>query len=233
MTARVEATAPTALVTGGNRGLGLEVARRLVELGHQVVLTGRDLDATTAAAEQIGAAALPLDVADPADIARLARTLGRGARSIDVLVNNAGINLEDPPLRISEPDLSEQMATNLYGPWLLMRALVPAMVARGYGRVVNVSSESASFGTGGPTGGAYGVSKAALNALTVTVAAEVPPEVDVLVNAVDPGWVRTEMGGPDAPRTVEQGTESILWAATLATGGPRGGFFRDGEPLPW
>lgn len=226
-------TGRVALVTGGNRGLGREVGARLVELGHRVLLTGRDLDATVAAADEIGATAMPLDVADPAEVTRFARALARAGTAPDVLVNNAGVALEQSPLQIREDLLSLQMATNLYGPWLLMRAFVPGMVERGYGRVVNVSSESASFGLGGPGGGAYGISKAALNALTVTVDAEIPRGVDVLVNSVDPGWVRTDMGGPDAPRSIEQGVASIVWAATLRPGGPRGGFFRDGDPLPW
>lgn len=223
----------TAVVTGGNRGLGLEVGARLAELGYRVLLTGRDLGATEAAADAIGGAAMPLDVADPAEIDRFLRSLRKAGVVPEVLVNNAGVNPPDGPLDVTDERLGLLMATNLYGPWLLMRALVPAMVREGYGRVVNVSSESGSFGLGGPSDGAYGVSKAALNALTVTVAAQVPPDVDVLVNAVDPGWVRTEMGGPEAPRTVEQGVASILWAATLPADGPRGGFFRDGRPLPW
>ncbi len=224
---------PTALITGGNRGLGRAVAERLATLGHRVLLTGRDLDATRTAAAAIGAAAMPLDVSDPADITRLARALTRSQVVPDVLVNNAGLDYEESPLEISEPRMSELMATNLYGPWLLLRALLPGMLARGTGRVVNVSSENGSFGLGGPFGGAYGLSKAALNALTVTVAAEIPRGIDVLVNSVDPGWVRTDMGGPRAPRSIDQGVESIVWAATLPTGGPQGGFFRDGKPLPW
>lgn len=226
-------TGRTVLITGGNRGLGFAVGKRLGELGYRVLLTGRDHDATESAAAEIGAAAMPLDVADPADILRFARALARARVVPDVLINNAGVDLEDHPLQIGETQLSLQMATNLYGPWLLMRALVPGMIQRDYGRVVNVSSECGSFGSGGPTGGAYGISKAALNALTVTVSAELPSGCDVLVNSVDPGWVRTEMGGPDAPRTIAQGAASILWAATLPTDGPTGGFFRDGAPLPW
>lgn len=223
----------TVLITGGNRGLGRHVGARLAELGHRVLLTGRDLDATQAAAEQIGAAAMPCDVADPADIARLLRSLRKADVLPDVLINNAALDIEQSPLEIPEESLGTLMATNLYGPWLLLRGLVPSMVARGSGRVVNVSSRLGSFGLGGPDGGAYGISKAALNALTVTTAAEIPAGLDVLVNSVDPGHVRTDMGGPEAPRSIEQGVASIVWAATLPPGGPTGGFFRDGEPLPW
>lgn len=223
----------TAVVTGGNRGLGREVGARLAELGYRVLLTGRDREATEAAADAIGGAAMPLDVADPAEVERFVRSLRKAGVVPDVLVNNAGVCPEEGPLDIAEEQLGLMMATNLYGPWLLMRGLVPAMVRKGHGRVVNVSSESGSFGAGGPADGAYGVSKAALNALTVTVAAQVPHDVDVLVNAVDPGWCRTEMGGSSAPRSVEQGVESIVAAVTLPADGPRGAFLRDGAPFPW
>jgi NAD(P)-dependent dehydrogenase (short-subunit alcohol dehydrogenase family) len=173
-----------------------------------------------------------LDVADPASVARLVDNLEAEGVELDVLVNNAAIYVTDGPLRIDETDLADEMATNLYGPWLLMRAFVPWMVDRGYGRVVNVSSESGSFADG-PSLGTYGVSKAALNALTVSVAAEIPSGVDVLVNAVCPGWVATDMGGPSAPRTIEEGVAGIITAATLPEGGPHGQFLKDGASIPW
>lgn len=224
--------ARTALVTGATRGLGRATAARLVELGYDVLLGGRDRDALTAAAADLGCGGVELDVADPASVARLVDNLEAEGLELDVLVNNAAVYLTDGPLRIDEADLALQMATNLYGPWLLMRAFVPWMVDRGYGRVVNVSSEAGSFADG-PSLGTYGVSKAALNALTVSVAAEVPSGVDVLVNAVCPGWVATDMGGPNAPRTVEEGAEGIVTAATLPAGGPHAQFLRDGAPIPW
>lgn len=226
-------TRRSALVTGGTRGLGRRTALRLVQLGYDVILTGRSADEAETAAEGVGASYRRLDVADPADIERTVHALEAEGLGLDVLVNNAAVMAEDPPLEIDEVAFGTQMATNVYGPWLLMRAFVPWMIDRGYGRVVNVSSECGSFGSGGPSEGSYGVSKAALNALTVTVAAQIPDDVDVLVNAVDPGWARTDMGGSQAPRSIENGAEGIVWAATLPTGGPRGGFFRDGEPFPW
>ena len=222
----------TALVTGATRGLGLRTAGRLVELGLSVVVGGRNPARVAAVADELGCAGVELDVADPASIQRVVDHLEGDGIGVDVLVNNAALCVEDGPLSIGVPELGDQMATNVYGPWLLMRAFVPWMVDRGYGRVVNVSSESGSFASG-PHNGAYGMSKAALNALTVTVSAEVPSDVDVLVNAVCPGWVATDMGGPSAPRTLEEGAAGIVWAATLPAGGPRGGFFRDGEPLAW
>jgi NAD(P)-dependent dehydrogenase (short-subunit alcohol dehydrogenase family) len=226
-------TRRSALVTGGTRGLGYQTAVRLVQLGYDVILTGRTREAAATAARTVGASYRRLDVSDPADVERTVHALEAEGIGLDVLVNNAGMMLEASPLEIREMDFGAQMATNVYGPWLLMRAFVPWMIDRGHGRVVNVSSECGSFGAGGPTDGSYGLSKATLNALTVTVAAEIPADVDVLVNAVDPGWCRTDMGGPQAPRSIEQGAEGIVWAATLPAGGPRGGFFRDGKPFPW
>lgn len=226
-------TRRTALVTGGTRGLGRRTALRLVGLGYDVILTGRSTEAAAEAASDVGASYRVLDVSDPADVERTVDALEAEGLALDVLVNNAGMEVDESPLSVDEALFGTQMATNVYGPWLLMRAFVPWMVERGYGRVVNVSSECGSFGSGGPTEGSYGVSKVALNALTVAIAADIPDDVDVLVNSVDPGWTRTDMGGPQAPRSIEEGAEGIVWAATLPTGGPRGGFFRDGEPFPW
>ena len=222
----------TALVTGATRGLGRATAARLVELGYEVLVAGRDPDELVATAAELRCGGVDLDVADPSSIARLVEHLEAEGVELDVLVNNAGVSLTEGPLRIDDADLAVEMATNLYGPWLLMRAFVPWMVDRGYGRVVNVSSEAGAF-SDGPSLGTYGVSKAALNALTVTVAAEVPSGVDVLINAVCPGWVATEMGGPSAPRTIEEGVAGIIAAATLPTGGPHGQFLKDGTPIPW
>lgn len=222
----------TALVTGATRGLGRATAARLVELGYEVLVAGRDPDELVTTAAELGCGGVDLDVADPSSIARLVEHLEAEGVELDVLVNNAGVSLIEGPLRIDDADLAVEMATNLYGPWLLMRAFVPWMVDRGYGRVVNVSSEAGAF-SDGPSLGTYGVSKAALNALTVTVAAEVPSGVDVLINAVCPGWVATDMGGPSAPRTIDEGAEGIITAATLPAGGPHGQFLKDGTPIPW
>ncbi len=151
-----------------------------------------------------------------------------------MLVNNAAI-LYDSWQRAVGADLKvvrEAFETNTLGPWRMCEAFIPLLRRSGHGRIVNVSSESGSLaGMGGGTP-AYAVSKVALNALTRMLADELRGE-GVLVNSVCPGWVATEMGGPDAPRTVEEGAASVVWAATLPDAGPTGGFFRDGEPLPW
>jgi NAD(P)-dependent dehydrogenase (short-subunit alcohol dehydrogenase family) len=165
-------------------------------------------------------------------VSRLVRDLDAEGVTLDVLVNNAGVCWSEGPIAIEEARFAEQMATNAYGPWLLMRAFVPGMVARGYGRVVNVSSGSGSFGEGLDLG-SYSVSKAMLNALTVAVAREVPSGCDVVVSAVCPGWAATDMGGPDAPVPVAEAAAGVVRAATLPTGSPTATFTRDGDPIPW
>ena len=228
---------PIALITGGNRGIGLEVCRQLAGQGMVVLLGSRDLakgEAVAAKLARDGAAVLPrkLDVTSDDDIAALRDSVERELGRLDVLVNNAAI-LYDSWQRPSDPDFAivrEAMETNLYGAWRMCRAFLPLIRRSKRGRIVNVSSESGSLAMGaGPPG--YGVSKAALNALTVMLARELRRD-GILVNAVCPGWVATDMGGRGG-RPVAQGAASVLWAVNLPDDGPTGGFFRDGRPLPW
>ncbi|MFJ6675489.1 SDR family oxidoreductase [Actinosynnema sp. NPDC091369] len=225
------ADAPVAVVTGGNRGIGLEVCRQLASLGHVVVLTARDAAKARSAAERLGVEHHRLDVTDDASVAELAGHLtGRHGR-VDVLVNNAAIHY-DTWQRASSADLGvvrEAMETNFYGPWRVVLGLLPLLRAARSPRVVNVSSEAGSLASMGGGTPAYGTSKAALNALTLMLAAELPA---MKVNAVCPGWVATDMGGPGG-RPVRQGAASVVWAATLPEDGPTGGFFRDGARVPW
>lgn len=221
------------LVTGGNRGIGREVCRQLAERGHTVLLTARSADAAASAAEQVGATPLRLDVSDPGSIAEAAATVSDRYGRLDVLVNNAAISY-DTWQRAITADLAvvrEAAETNLYGPWLMVERFLPLLRNSDHPRIVNVSSESGSLASMGGGTPAYAVSKAALNALTRMLAAELRAE-HVLVNAVCPGWVATDMGGPGG-RPVADGAASVVWAATLPDDGPTSGFFRDGRPLPW
>ncbi|WP_329187299.1 SDR family NAD(P)-dependent oxidoreductase [Streptomyces sp. NBC_01428] len=221
-----------ALVTGANRGIGREVARRLAAEGHTVYLTARSAKGAADTAAAIGGRdvrPLRLDVTSDDDVTTAARDIG----ALDVLINNAAITY-DTWQRAVSADLDvvrEAAETNLYGPWRLTRALLPQLRASAHPRVVNVSSEAASLTSMGGGTPAYSASKVALNALTRMFAAELRSD-GILVNAVCPGWVATDMGGAGG-RPVEEGAASVLWAATLPDDGPTGGFFRDGRPLPW
>jgi len=224
----------TVLVTGANRGIGLAIARQLAELGHSVFLGSRDLKACEEAAESLRRVHLDvepvhIDLPDAATIDAVIDDIGKSGRQVDTLVNNAGVLHEKPLLECTDAEIVDSIAVHLTGPLRLIRSLAPNMVARGYGRIVNVSSGWGSLaeGMGGP--GAYGVTKAALNALTVRLAKELPSTIKV--NAMCPGWVRTRMGGPGATRTPDEGADTAVWLATLPNDGPTGGFFRDRKPI--
>ena len=234
----------TALVTGGNRGLGFETARQLARSGYRVILAARGLAKAEAAAralraEKLDVVAFELDVASDASCGRL-KSLG----AVDALVNNAGVLLEsdENPLALGllsrsaldvAPELlRDTFETNTLGAYRVIQAVAPGMRDRGYGRIVNVSSGLGQLNDMGGGYPAYRVSKTALNALTRIFAAELRDR-GVLVNSVCPGWVKTDMGGPQARLAPEEGVRTIVWAATLPGDGPTGGFFRNLEPIPW
>jgi NAD(P)-dependent dehydrogenase (short-subunit alcohol dehydrogenase family) len=227
-----------ALVTGGNRGLGFEVCRQLGGRGYRVVLGARNAQKGRQAAQILAGEGLPvsseqLDVTDGESTARAVRDVIRECGRIDVLVNNAAI-LYDTFQRGVTADLSvvhQALETNLFGAWRLCEEAIPCMREQGYGRIVNVSSESGSLTNMGAGTPAYSVSKAALNALTRILAEELRG-TGILVNAVCPGWVATDMGGAGG-RPVADGAAGIVWAVTLPDDGPTAGFFRDGQQLPW
>jgi NAD(P)-dependent dehydrogenase (short-subunit alcohol dehydrogenase family) len=229
-------TDKTALVTGASRGIGLEVARGLGRAGAHVIMVGRDAARIAQAADALrrdglSVEAHALDVADETAVSRLFEGLDR---PLHVLVNNAGL-MDDAVPTWDEPVAAwdEVLATNVRGPFLLCRAAVPLMRRQRWGRIVNVSSGMGAFSDGLDGGHpAYRVSKAALNALSKNLAAELRHE-PILVNAMCPGWVQTDMGGPAAPRTVEQGADTALFLATLPEGGPSGRFWRDRSEIPW
>jgi NAD(P)-dependent dehydrogenase (short-subunit alcohol dehydrogenase family) len=225
-----------ALVTGGNRGLGFEVCRRLARAGLPVVLTARDRRSgeravTRLAAERLDVRFELLDVTSERSIDRCLDRLDAAGAHVDVLVNNAGIYPRGRTLTAPDAAFRDAFETHLFGPLRLCRRLIPAMVRAGRGRVVNVSSGYGSFAEGLQGPAAYGVSKAALNALTMKLASEA--RGDVKVNAVCPGWVRTRMGGPSADLSVEEGADTIVWLATLPRSGPTGGLFRERRKIAW
>jgi NAD(P)-dependent dehydrogenase (short-subunit alcohol dehydrogenase family) len=222
-------------VTGANRGIGREVARQLAGRGDRVVVTARDADAAARTAAELDELAIPvqLDVTDQASVDAAARYVEGEVGALDVLVNNAAIHYDTWQQAVSADldTVREALDTNLLGAWRVTLAFLPLLRRSGRGRIVNVSSESGSLSSMGGGTPAYHVSKAGLNALTRTLAAELRAE-RILVNAVCPGWVATDMGGPGG-RPVAEGAASVIWAIDLRDGGPTSGFFRDGHPVPW
>ena len=225
-----------ALVSGGNRGLGLEICRQLAEMGLTVIAGARDEGRGRAAAEGLpgGVVVRQLDVVDPESVDRLAASIEEEFGRLDVLVNNAGISNDDGQ-RGEDADLGrvrEALEANLFGAWRLCGVAIPHMRREGYGRIVNLSSGMGMLEDMGGGSPGYRVSKTGLNALTRILSSELRGS-GILVNSVDPGWVQTDMGGAGASRTVEEGADTPVWAATLPNNGPTGGFFRDRRPVAW
>ncbi len=236
--------AKVAVVTGGNRGIGSEIGRQLARLGMCVVLTSRDAAKGGAACRKINqetgagggsASTFKLDVTDAGDIKALAAHVASEFGRLDVLVNNAGVQLDPKGSRALSADLQTYRAsfeTNVLAPLALIQALLPLMKKNNFGRIVNVSSglgQLSEMSSGTP---AYRMSKTALNALTRLIAAETRGS-NILVNSMSPGWVKSDMGGPHAPRTLEQGADTGVWLATLPDDGPSGGFFYERAPIAW
>ena len=225
------------LITGSNKGIGYESARQLLELGHHVVISGRDKIRVEQAASELrkpggSVESLVMDVSDPSSIAKAAASFGLQKRKLDVLINNAALldKADKDLLRDPEQMLLESLNANSVGPLRVVRAFLPYLSSPG--RIINVSSGGGSMTD--PVEGwspAYCVSKSLLNAITRHLANELD-DMRVSVNAVCPGWVKTDMGGRSAPRSVERGAETIVWMATnksITTGK----FFRDRREIPW
>jgi NAD(P)-dependent dehydrogenase (short-subunit alcohol dehydrogenase family) len=229
-----------AIVTGGNRGIGHEIARQLMKAELFVVVGARDQVKCDAAVEALKAggpnvAGFPLDVNDTKSVRRFVEHVEKHHGAPGVLVNNAGVYPESTEAKVVDTPTSmwrETLETNLFGAVRMCREVVPLMKRLRYGRVVNISSGLGQLHQMGEGSPAYRVSKAALNALTRTLAAEVAGS-GILVNSMSPGWVRTDMGGEEAPRSVEEGADTAVWLALLPSNGPTGQFFRDRKPIPW
>ena len=239
----ITATMPAkriAIVTGANRGIGFEIARQLMSHDVFVVAGCRDEAKCADAATRLrkegdNVAAHVLDVNDTPSVRAFVDAVVRNAGVPTILVNNAGVFPEERGAKVTGLSTAYWRATietNLYGPVRMCREVVPHMQKMRYGRIVNISSglgQMSRMGAGTP---AYRVSKAALNALTITLAAEVR-DSGILVNSMSPGWVRTDMGGEEAPRSAEEGADTAVWLCLLPSSGPTGQFFRDREPIAW
>jgi NAD(P)-dependent dehydrogenase (short-subunit alcohol dehydrogenase family) len=226
---------PVALITGANRGIGREVAWQLSADGWEVLVAARDLDSGREAAASIGdrATAIELDVADEGSVTRAAAAVTRDPGRLDVLVNNAAIlyDTANRGVSVALDEARRGFETNLFGAWSCVQSFLPLLGQSPHGRIVNVSSEGGSLASMGGGTPIYSTSKAALNALTRVLAAELRP-AGILVNAICPGWTATDMGGGGG-RPVAEGAAGVVWAATLPDDGPTGGFFRNGRALPW
>ena len=247
----METSNKTALITGANRGLGLEIGRQLGKLGITVLLGARNSASGEAAAEQLvseGTKAffIPLDITDANSIAKAVEIVNTLFGSLDILVNNAVFYARDgqPPSQISAELLQNYLTTNFVAQVMVTQALLPLLKQSPAGRIVNMSSSAGSITTMGnanhsnpriakATALGYPSSKAALNMFTALLAKELK-DTPIKVNSADPGWTQTDMGGKEAKYTVEEGAKPAVWLATLDENGPTGGFFTHNQQVnPW
>ncbi|PYK34890.1 MAG: short-chain dehydrogenase [Verrucomicrobia bacterium] len=228
----------TALITGANKGIGHEVARQLARKGFHVFIGARNRDAGRKAVDQITkkggkATFLEIDVADNASVTAAVREFAKAADQLDVLVNNAGIMVDgdDAILEVSDELVRKTLETNTLGALRVTRAFASLLAKSKAPRVINVSSGGGQL-TGGADGWApaYCISKTALNGVTSQLATALPK---FAINSVCPGWVRTDMGGRNATRSVEEGADTIVWLASDAPQNLTGKFLRDRKEIPW
>lgn len=226
----------TAVITGANRGLGLGVAQALAAQGYQVFMLGRNPEQIAQSANQVPQAiGIVVDVANTEQVKATAKQISQRINHLDILINNAGVILErdNPNLTTADPEI--MLATfniNTVGALRMTQAFMPLLEKSSAPRIVNVSSGMGGLSEMGAGYPAYRLSKTALNALTTFTVADVN-NPKLKVNSVCPGWVRTDMGGSQADRSIEEAIPGILWAAQLPEDGPTGGFFRDGQRLDW
>ena len=225
-----------ALVTGANKGIGLEVVRQLATRGWRVFLTGRSLAAVRKAASPLGPSVVPvpLDITSRISIEAAFSVVSQAVNHLDVLVNNAGIldHDEGSVFELHPQRLRRMFETNTIGPLLVSQTFLPLIRKSESGRIINVSSGAGQLSDMGTWAPAYSISKTALNGVTGQFAAALR-DSNIAVNSVCPGWVKTDMGGHEAPLTVEQGADTIVWLATEAPLSMTGLFIRDRKPIPW
>lgn len=223
----------TALVTGANRGIGLAIARGLAERDIHVLAAARSVDKAQTAVNQIDGrvTGVALDLSEPGVVSEAASQLAEAYGPIDILVNNAGVLVKDDLGELDLADFVHSLQVHLIAAFELIQVLGVPMRERGRGRIVNMTSGWGAFAEDLEGPFAYAVSKAGLNALTVKAAQALGDSVKV--NSACPGWVRTDMGGDQAPRSVEEGADTPIWLATLPDDGPTGGFFRSRKPIDW
>jgi NAD(P)-dependent dehydrogenase (short-subunit alcohol dehydrogenase family) len=231
-------TNPIIVVTGGNRGIGFEICRQLAGRGAQVVLTARKPEAgeqaiKKLAAQDLSARFYPLNVTASESVAAVGDFLERTFGRLDVLINNAGIIADDeaPGLEVNLATVRSTLETNTLAPLYLAQTLAPLLKRSRAGRIVNMSSGMGALSDMGGDHAAYRISKAALNAVTGILAAELRGVV--AVNSMCPGWVRTDMGGASAERDVAQGADTAVWLALDASQDLTGKFLRDRKVIPW
>jgi NAD(P)-dependent dehydrogenase (short-subunit alcohol dehydrogenase family) len=228
-----------ALITGGNRGIGYELCKQLAERGIQILMAGRNVAKGTEAARTLARTGLDvsfveMDIDDPNRIFAAMDFIREKYGRIDILVNNAAVYLDEGVLlsEIEPTVLEKTMRTNFFGAYYVIRAVLPLMQKHNYGRIVNISSGYGEYSAMDHEGtGAYKLSKLALNGMTRLLAAELAGNIKI--NAVCPGWVRTEMGGPYATRSAEEAAASMIWLTELDSDGPNGSFYRDGKSIKW
>lgn len=238
---------PSALITGANRGLGLECARQLAAAGHRVFLAARGLDTAEDAAATLPDNVIPilLDVTRPETIADAFTRIADTVETLEILINNAGIypSSDANPVTVQGTDMVKTLLTNVAGPHAVTQTFIPLLAAaRPNACIINVSSGLGSFEYAAPPAGefasyigtCYATSKAALNMLTLGWAKHLNlVRSPIRINAVSPGWCRTDMGGPSATRSVEEGAATLLKYAFLPPDGPTGGFFGPDGTIPW
>jgi len=227
-----------AVVTGANRGIGLEICRQLAKKGIKVILTARNEEKGKEAVEKLQKEGLDivfhqLDVTDEKSVQQAANYVKENFGKLNILINNAGIgtDYDNRGLNANIEKIKEILETNTFGPLRVCKAFTPIMLESNYGRIVNISSEMGALNNMGSGSAGYRISKVALNAVTRILASELE-DTNILVNSMAPGWVRTDMGGPGATRSVEEGADTAVWLATTDNL-PTGKFFRDREEIKW